>query len=89
MNLNHCRVKDWLCPWFFADKGAMFIPFSSRIAAKAVAWNKPVSNPLLQNDWHFSDQLYLDLGYNLVGNTAVLPPPPNPFAFGNKPSWAK
>jgi hypothetical protein len=67
----------------------MFIPFSSRIAAKAVVWNKPVSNPLLQDDWFFSDQLYLNLGYNLIGNTAVLPPPPNPFAFGNKPSLVR
>lgn len=67
----------------------MFIPFSSRIAAKAVAWNKPVSNPLLSDDWIFPDELYLTLGYNLVGDTAVLPPPTNPFAFGNKPPWAK
>ena len=44
----------------------MFVPYSSRIAAKAVAWNKPVSNPLLQDDWFFPDQLYLNLGYNLV-----------------------
>lgn len=21
MNLNHCRMKDWLCPWFFGNKG--------------------------------------------------------------------
>jgi hypothetical protein len=26
-NLNHCRTKDWLCPYFFGDKGARFIPF--------------------------------------------------------------
>jgi hypothetical protein len=89
MNLNNCRFKDWLCPWFFADNGAIFMPFSSRIGAKALTWIKPARNPLLPDDWNFFDQTYIDLGYQLVGNTAVLPAPPNPFAFGNKPPWAK
>jgi hypothetical protein len=87
-NLNDCRFKDALCPWFFADKGAIFAPFSSRILAKALAWSKPTRNPALPDDWIFHDQLYANLGYQLVGNTAVLPEPPNPFLYG-KPSWAK
>jgi hypothetical protein len=46
MNLNDCRLKDWLCPWFFADKGAVFMPLSSRIGAEALKpWNKPPRLP--------------------------------------------
>jgi hypothetical protein len=29
------RFGDWFCPSFFADKGAVFMPFSSRIGARA------------------------------------------------------
>jgi hypothetical protein len=89
MNLNDVRFKDWLCPWFFANKGALFIPFSSRIGAHALTWNKRPSNPALPDDWSFFDQAYTQLGYQLVGDTAVLPPPPNPFAGGNRPPWAE
>ena len=39
-NLNNCRVKDALCPNFFANVGAMFVPFSSRIVAEALAWKR-------------------------------------------------
>ena len=78
-------MKDWLCPRVFANKGAMVILFSSRIAAKTVAWNKPVSNPLLSDDWIFPDELYLILG--LTPQSCRLPP--NPFASGNKPPWAR
>lgn len=77
MNLNDYRFKDWLCPWFFADKGAVFTPFSSRIGAEAVKpWNKPPRNPFLSDDWFFTDHVYLGLGYDLIGNTAVIPDPP-------------
>jgi hypothetical protein len=34
VNLNNSRFKDALCPSFFADKGAVFVPFSSRIVAE-------------------------------------------------------
>jgi hypothetical protein len=40
VNLNNCRFKDGLCPSFFADKGALFVPFSSRILATALTWNR-------------------------------------------------
>ncbi len=88
VNLNDCRFKDAWCPAFFANKGAMFIPFSSRIVAEALTWNKPTPNPSLPDDWHYPDQTYTQLGYQLVGDTAVLPPPPNPFKTGTPP-WAK
>ena len=75
--------------YFFGDKGALFVPFSSRILAEALKWNKGTPTPGASDDWYFYDSVYTNLGYQLIGNTATLPPPPNPFAFGNKPPWAK
>jgi hypothetical protein len=84
-NLNNCRSKDGLCPDFFANVGAMFVPFSSRIIAEALTWQKQGTHP-----WYFFfDEVYTSRGYQLIGNTAVLPPAPNPFAGGSRPSWAK
>jgi hypothetical protein len=89
INLNNSRFKDDLCPWFFADKGALFVPFSSRIVASALEpWNRPPRLPRLPDDWFFYDSTYTALGYTLIGNSAVLPPKPNPFASG-KPLWSK
>jgi hypothetical protein len=84
VNLNDCRFKDARCPNFFANRGAIFIPFSSRIMKKALTWERRADD-----DWSYKDHVYTDLGYELVGNTAVLPPPPNLFAGGNRPRWAK
>jgi hypothetical protein len=89
VNLNNCRFRDRMCPAFFAGKEALFVPFSSRIMAKALAWTKPTPDSALSGDWHFNDRTFADLGYQLAGNTAVLPPPPNPFLAGNRPTWAK
>jgi hypothetical protein len=89
MNINDCRMKDWLCPYFFADKGALFIPFSSRIGAHALKyWRKGTPALGTPDDWYYNDNVYTQLGYQLIGSTAVLPPPPNPFQFG-RPFWAK
>jgi len=85
VNLNNCRFKDALCPAFFADVGALFVPFSSRILAEALTWNKQSVFPA----YYFFDEVYARLGYQLVGNTAVLPQPPNPFGSGNRPPWAR
>src|ERR1700733_11065828 len=82
VNLNNCRIRDSRCPSFFADKGALFVPFSSRIVAKALTWNKPTPNPSIPDDWIYPNSIYTNLGYILEGYTAVLPPPPNPFAWG-------
>lgn len=89
VNLNNCRFKDSRCPAFFADRGALFVPFSSRILVEALKWNKGAPAPGTADDWYFVDSLYTSLGYELVGSTAVLPPKPNPFAGGNRPPWAK
>jgi hypothetical protein len=82
VNLNNCRFKDWLCPSFFADKGALFVPFSSRILAEALKWNRGTPTLGSTDDWYFYDWVYTNLGYTLVGNTAVLPPAPNPLLAG-------
>jgi hypothetical protein len=83
VNLNDCRFKDALCPEFFPHKGAIFVPFSSRILARALTWEREV-----EDDWNFKDHVYTNLGYNLIGDTAVMPPPANPFTSG-RPPWAK
>lgn len=84
-NLNNCRFKDALCPYFFADVGAMFVPFSSRIIAEALTWQKQGAHPW----YYFFDEVYARLGYQLIDNAAVLPPAPNPFAGGSRPPWAR
>jgi len=89
VNLNYSRSKDALCPSFFGDKGALFVPFSPRILAEALKWNKGTPTPGIPDDWYFPDSIYTNLGYKLVGNRAVLLPRPNPFAGGNRPPWAK
>jgi hypothetical protein len=85
INLNNYRFKDGLCPYFFASVGAMFVPFSPRIVAEALSWQKQGAHPA----YYFFDEVYTNLGYQLVGNAAVLPPRPNPFAYGTRPPWAR
>src|SRR5262249_35840093 len=46
-NLNNSRTKDWLCPYFFANTGALLVPFSSRILAKALQWQSKTND-----DWY-------------------------------------
>jgi hypothetical protein len=88
VNLNDCRFADWLCPWFFSDRGALFVPFSSRIVAAALEpWVRPPFPPSSTSNWYFVDYAYTYRGYQLIGDTAVLPEPVSPFLFG-KPSWA-
>jgi hypothetical protein len=89
INLNNSRFSDSLCPGFFADRDALFVPFSSRIVAKALEpWKRRPRLTEPPGSWFFYDRVYTALGYTLNGNSAVLPPPPNPFAFG-RPLWAK
>jgi hypothetical protein len=85
VNLNNCRSRDALCPGFFANVGALFVPFSSRIMSEALTWQRQGTSP----SYYFLDEVYTQLGYQLIGTTAVLPQLPNPFARGNRPPWAK
>jgi hypothetical protein len=84
-NLNNCRFKDELCPNFFANVGALFVPFSSRIIGEALTWQPQGTFPW----YYFLDEVYTRLGYQLIGTTAVIPQAPNPFAVGNRPPWAR
>jgi hypothetical protein len=70
VNLNNWRFKDFWCPEFFNDKGAIFVPFSSRILARALKTTREISD-----NYYFKDHVYTELGYELVGDTAILPPP--------------
>lgn len=36
VNLTNSRFKDWPCPSFFENQGAVFVPFSSRIIPRAM-----------------------------------------------------
>jgi hypothetical protein len=85
VNLNNCRFRDARCPAFFADVGAIFVPFSSRILARALAWESPGTDTW----YYFINNFYEQLGYQLIGDTAVLPAPVNPFSGGNRPPWAR
>ncbi|HEX7137967.1 MAG TPA: TIR domain-containing protein [Vicinamibacterales bacterium] len=85
VNLNNCRFMDELCPQFFANVGALFIPFSSRIMTEALTWQPHGTFPW----YYFFDDVYTQLGYQLIGTKAVLPQAPNPFAGGNRPPWAR
>jgi hypothetical protein len=85
VNLNNCRSQDAWCPSFFANVGALFVSFSSRILAEALTWHSPGTHPW----YYFNDTVYSQFGYELIGNTAVLPQPLNPFSSGNRPPWAR
>lgn len=84
VNLNNCRFRDELCPDFFANVGALFVPYSSRILDEALGWQRQGINPW----YYFFDEVYSRLGYQLIGSNAELPRPPNPFSSGNRAPWA-
>jgi len=84
VNVNNCRFRDELCPDFFANVGAVFVPFSPRIVAEALRWQREGNSPW----YYFIDEVYARLGYEFIGTTAVLPKQANPFAGGNRPPWA-
>ncbi len=65
INLNNSCSIDYLCPFFFRDKDALFVPFSPRIVASALEWNPPPRNPSLPDDWHFPDSVYAAKGYTM------------------------
>jgi hypothetical protein len=89
INLNHSRFNDWLCPWFFLNVGALFVPYSPQIVGLALEpWKRPSTHMTFGN-WFFTDYSYHYFGYKLEGTTARLPPAPNPFAGGNRPPWTK
>lgn len=53
------RVVDTTCPAIIRDVGAIFVPFSPKIVAYALENYK--MNP--NNDYHYKDEVYNQLGY--------------------------
>ena len=79
VNIDKWRlVNPTICPPFFRNVGAVFVPFSAPIINHALNdWQRP-SPPI--DDWHYFDRVYEKLGYTLSGNIATIPPKPNPYA---------
>ncbi len=75
VNLNGCRFMDGLCPWFFMDLGALFVPDSPHIVAEALKpWTRPLpASNLTAGNWYFYDSVYTNLGYTLGPRTATWP----------------
>lgn len=53
------RVVDATCPPIIRNIGAIFVPFSPKIVAHALANWKMEAN----DDWHYKDEVYRQLGY--------------------------
>ena len=64
------------CPTIMRDVGALFVPFSPPIIAEALEADFDHTS----DDWYYKKETYEQLGYQLIGNIAVLPAKPNPFA---------
>lgn len=53
------RVVDATCPPIIRNIGAIFVPFSPKIVAHALAnWRMEAND-----DWHYKDEVYRQLGY--------------------------
>jgi hypothetical protein len=60
VNLDRTRgINDDLCPPILRNKGAVFVPFSSRILAHAIENYEPEA----YGNWDHSDSVYRRLGY--------------------------
>jgi len=60
VNLDGSRsVVSSTCPPIIKNIGAIFVPFSPKIVAYALENYKMQSN----NDYHYKDEVYLQLGY--------------------------
>jgi len=60
INLDGSRkVVDATCPPIIKNIGALFVPFSPKIVAHALANYKMKDN----DDWHYKDEVYKNLGY--------------------------
>lgn len=60
INLNGSRqVVDATCPPIIRNIGAIFVPFSPKIVAYALENFKKKDN----DDWHYKDEIYKELGY--------------------------
>jgi hypothetical protein len=68
-NVDHCRgIHPVNTPSFVRNVGAIFVPFSSRIISFALANHAPAA----RGDFLYQDAFYLEQGYHLVGDKAVV-----------------
>jgi MTH538 TIR-like domain (DUF1863) len=60
VNLNDCRFPGWLCPWFFMNKGALYVPYSPHVIGQVLKpWKRPPPDSnLTSGDWYFYDSVY-------------------------------
>jgi hypothetical protein len=75
VNLNGSRFMDSLCPWFFMNLGALFVPYSPHIVAEALKpWRRsPPDSNLTTGNWYFYDWVYTNLGYTIGLTIATWP----------------
>jgi hypothetical protein len=68
-NVDHRRgIHPVNTPSFVRDVGAIFVPFSSRIISFALANHAPAA----EGDFVYQDSFYLEQGYHLVGDKAIV-----------------
>jgi hypothetical protein len=68
-NIDHCRgIHSLNTPSFIRGVGAIFVPFSSRIISFALANHAPDA----EGDFVYPDPFYLEQGYYLGGDKAVI-----------------
>jgi hypothetical protein len=63
VNLNDKRTFDReRCPPIIRDIGAIFVPFSARLLARAIqGWRMKE-----RRNWHYNPEVYTALGYRLI-----------------------
>jgi len=61
INLNAARSIDDLCPTILRNMGAIFVPFSPSIVAYALENYKGNRD----KDWHYKNDVYKQLGYDV------------------------
>jgi len=69
------RINEATCPPVIRNVGAMFVPYSPQIIARAL---EHADRPDSKN-WEFDDAIYSQLGYTLNGNRAERPKRTFPF----------
>lgn len=69
------RINLDTCPPILRDKGVMFVPFSPKIVAYALEHAQLHDS----QNWEFKDEIYTQMGYELNGNRAELPPRSFPY----------
>jgi hypothetical protein len=76
VDLDNSRfMNSDTCPKILQDAGAVFVPFSPPIIKHALESYEYHD----KSDWIYNDGFYTELGYRLIGNTAIFIPKPKPW----------